>query len=330
MADLRPWSNDEKNFLLAEILKQHSPPSNIFWNFVASLNPQPRWDDLPLPAGQSGLKRHQPHAMCWGCSKRHAGASDAKQIPGRSVNACRYAYDELPRPHPPTYITGPYGPQTPLSAPPPGIKRAFQLEPAFPGRVIAPRPSNLAPSGAGQPPASEPAPKRRRGRPPKAETQAREAAAAASRSEAGPAPPLAPHPQIPSRAVSTPVSAAPAPAEEPQPPQQSSTRMPISAVLTPVAPHTASSSSSSSGKRRRGRSMRIDPEGPPGGSTGASGQIYESPYGRAMGPLLEDTPARAAVLRHREEQQGTPQQLAPEPGSATRPGAESGAGPRGT
>ncbi|KAK0781558.1 hypothetical protein LTR91_016142 [Friedmanniomyces endolithicus] len=300
MADLRPWSNDEKNFLLAEILKQHSPPSNIFWNFVASLNPQPRWDDLPLPAG-------------------------------RSVNACRYAYDELPRSHPPSYITGPYGPQTPLSAPPPGIKRPFQLEPAFPGRVIAPRPSNLAPSGAGQPPASEPAPKRRRGRPPKAETQAREAAAAASRSEPGPAPPLAPHPQIPSRAVSTPVSAAPAPAEEPQPAQLSSTRMPISAVLTPVAPHTASSSSSSSGKRRRGRSMRIDPEGPPGGSAGASGQIYESPYGRAMGPLLEDTPARAAVMRHREEQQVTPQQLGPQPGSsAARPGAESGAGPSGS
>ncbi len=48
-----------QNFLLAEILKQHSPPSNIFWNFVASLNPQPRWDDLPLPAGQSGLERYQ-------------------------------------------------------------------------------------------------------------------------------------------------------------------------------------------------------------------------------------------------------------------------------
>ncbi|KAK0317159.1 hypothetical protein LTR82_011760 [Friedmanniomyces endolithicus] len=297
MANLRPWSNDEKNFLLAEILKQHSPPSAIFWNFVASLNPQPRWDDLPLPAG-------------------------------RSLNACRYAYDELRHAPQQPYITNPYGPQTPLSAPPPGIKRPFQLEPAFPGRVIAPRPSNLAPSGAGLPPASEPAPKRRRGRPPKAETQAREAATAAGRSEAGPAPPLAAHPQFPSRAVSTPVSTAPPPAEEPQPAQQSSTRMPISAVLTPVAPHTASSSSSSSGKRRRGRSMRIDPEGPPGGSAGASGPLYESPYGRAMAPLSEDTPARAAVMRHREELQGTPQQLGLQAASsAARPGAESGSEP---
>ncbi|TKA67288.1 hypothetical protein B0A55_09238 [Friedmanniomyces simplex] len=292
MADPRQWSNDEKNFLLAEILKQQSPSSNVFWNFVASLNPQPRWDDLPLPAG-------------------------------RSLNACRYAFDELRRAPPQPYMTGPYGPHTPLSAPPPGIKRPFQLESAFPGRSIAPKPSNLAPSGIGQPSASEPAPKRRRGRPSKADMQARDAAGSAGSSEAGPAPPLVQYPQVPPQSVGTPVSVGPAPVEEPQPAQQSLTRMPISAVLTPVAPHTASSSSSSSGKRRRGRSMRNDPEGSVGESSGVPGQAYESPYGRAMGPL-GDTPARAAVIRHREEH--TTHQQTPQPGPAG-PGAESGAGP---
>ncbi|KAK3110482.1 hypothetical protein LTR53_015187 [Teratosphaeriaceae sp. CCFEE 6253] len=230
---------------------------------------------------------------------------------------CRDAFADLSRMQPrQTFMTNPYGPQTPLSAPPqgPGFKRGFQLEPAFTGRVIAPRPSNLAPGGAGAASSSEPPPKRRRGRPPKAEMQAREAAAAASR-----APPAT---QIAPEAAVTPVSATSAPTDGPRPAPQPPTRMQISAVLTPVAPHTASSSSGSSGRRRRGRSMRNDPEAS-GGSGGGAALAYESPYARTTA-TLEDTPAQAAVMRHREEQASA--QQAPRSG-ATGPGAESGVGP---
>ncbi|KAK5736824.1 hypothetical protein LTR17_007149 [Elasticomyces elasticus] len=295
MADPRPLSNDEKNFLLAEIIKQASPPLSSLFNIAMHCNPQPQWENLALPSG-------------------------------RSLNACRNAFEELIRAPPQQYIMHQLGPQTPLSAPlsaPPHIlKRPFPHEAPFTGRVIAPRPTSHLPNVTGQSSVSDPAPKRRRGRPPKAETQARElAAVAASRSQAGPAPLQAPLPQATPQTVSTPVSVGPTATEEARSTQNAPTRMPISAVLTPVVPHTASSSSGSSGKRRRGRSLRNEPEGSVGG--GASGHAYESPYGRAMAPL-EDTPARAAVMRHREEQ--LPHEQAPQPGPSG-PGAESGQGP---
>ncbi|KAK3614630.1 hypothetical protein LTR56_027130 [Elasticomyces elasticus] len=299
MADPRPLSNDEKNFLLAEIIKQTSPLLSVLFNAAMNCNPQPRWEDLALPS--------------------------AKQSLGRSLNTCRNAFEELKRAPSQQYAVAQYGPQTPLSAPlsaPPHIlKRPFPHEAPFTGRIIAPRPTTFGPSVAGGPSVSDPAPKRRRGRPPKAETQAKEAAAAAaaaaSRHQAGPAPLQAPLPLVAQQSVSTPVSAT----EEARSTQSAPTRMPISAVLTPVVPHTASSSSGSSGKRRRGRSLRNEPEG--SGSGGPSGHAYESPYGRAMAPL-EDTPARAAVMRHREEQ--LPYEHEPQPGPSG-PGAESGQGP---
>ena len=70
-------------------------------------------------------------------------------------------------------------------------------------------------------------------------------------------------------------------------------------MLTPNIrePKSASQSSSSSGKRRRARSTKSEPEETPLARAGAD---YESPYGRVRGGA-EDSPARTAVLRHRED-----------------------------
>lgn len=221
---------------------------------------------------------------------------------GRSLNQCRFAFDELRRAQPPhSFTTGSLGPQTPLSAPPPGLKRPFQLEAPYPaGREIRPKP--FPPPGTpAQPAVSEPPVKRKRGRPTKAQAQAKaeaEAQARGTSAVAGPAPP-APQ-QVSPQTIMPSVMPAPALVEEPRPPLPPATRMPISAVLTPAAPKTASSSSSSSGKRRRGRSTRSEPEGLGLAGSGGPSHEYESPYGRTEMP--DDSPARTAVMRHREEQ----------------------------
>ncbi|KAK5120074.1 hypothetical protein LTR85_006555 [Meristemomyces frigidus] len=153
---------------------------------------------------------------------------------------------------------------------------------------------------------AEPPTKRKRGRPTKAQAQAKAAAESSVHSDPGPAPPtplhISPHTALQAG------SAGPGTAEETKPPLPPTTRMPISAVLTPTAPKTVSSSSSSSGKRRRGRSMRSESEGFGVGEMAMTVQEYESPYGRAAGSL-QDSPARTAVLRHREEP-GPPHQPA--------------------
>ncbi|KAK5107658.1 hypothetical protein LTR62_000939 [Meristemomyces frigidus] len=271
--DARPWSNDEKNYLLAEMIKQQSPPPTVLYTVVANNVQALRWDDLPLPYG-------------------------------RSLNSCRAIFDQLQRtlPQHVPFMTNPYGPHTPLSAPPIGIKRSFpQLESAFPGREIRPKPHPASTLGMSQPGTSEPPTKRKRGRPTKKEAEEKAAKAqGVAVGESGPsslriatAPPG-------SSNIATPVTTVGLPVDAPRPALAPTTRMPISAMLTPTAPHTASSSSSSSGKRRRGRSTRSDPEGR--GEFGTGEQHYESPYARAP-TSLEDTPARAAVMRHREEQQ---------------------------
>ncbi|KAK5132474.1 hypothetical protein LTR08_009020 [Meristemomyces frigidus] len=214
-------------------------------------------------------------------------------------------------------MTGPYGPQTPLSAPPIGgnLKRPFPLDAPYPaGREIRPKPFPTQ-NTAVQPSTSEPPIKRKRGRPPNAvkkaevEAEAAAAATATTRSDPGPAAPL--QLQASPRVGATAGSVRPATAEEPKPPPLPPSRMPISAVLTPNAPKTVSSTSSSSGKRRRGRSTRSEPEGyglgEPAGS--ARAQEYESPYGRAA-DVPPDTPARTAAMRHREDLGGA--RLAPQ------------------
>ncbi|KAK3672871.1 hypothetical protein LTR78_007224 [Recurvomyces mirabilis] len=278
------------------MVKQQSPPPAVLYNLVSNSLQLLRWEDLPLPQG-------------------------------RSLNSCRAAFGELQRslPQHPPFMPNPYGPQTPLSAPPPGMKRPFTLEPAFPGREIRPKPVNPGAFGMTQLPSSEPSTKRKRGRPTKkeAEEKAAKAQAAGGSEPPGPAPlQIATASTMPGR-LATPTTSAILPSEMTRPIQAPTTRMPISAMLTP-APHTASSSSSSSGKRRRGRSTRSDPEGR--GGMGSAEQQYESPYARATADL-QDTPARAAVMRHREDQQ-TPITY-PGPSGSIESGAGAGEGAAG-
>ncbi|EME48113.1 hypothetical protein DOTSEDRAFT_69899 [Dothistroma septosporum NZE10] len=276
------WSAHEKNYLLAEIIKAANPPPDVLLNLLRSINIQPRWEDIPLP-------------------------------PGRSLNSCRFAFDELRRSLSIQPQIAVPNISTSLSAPV-TLKRPFLYEGPYSagpsGREIRPKPSLAVPTYS-QPSPSEPPPKRKRGRPTKAEAQAKaEAAAALSGADSNPMPTTTA--SRPSTSTSTP---APMPvtitsalcADARLPP---ATRMPIAAMLTPSAgePKSASHSSSSSGKRRRARSTKDEPEGSP--ST-RSGPGYDPPYSRTAAGTTEDSPARTAVLRHRPEDLMNPPRSAP-------------------
>ncbi|GAB7364980.1 hypothetical protein MBLNU230_g5763t1 [Neophaeotheca triangularis] len=313
MADGRPWSNDEKNYLLAEIIKAAPVPPRRLLEVINQLQIQPKWDEMPLP-------------------------------PGRSLNACRAAFQDIQRIDGPSPMQRSYqlGPQTPYSAPlPTAGKRMYGSDTSYPAaRPLQPKPTSSLSSLLNQPP-TEPPPKRKRGRPTKAEAQAKaEAAAATGEGQSGQ---NQPHQLQRSQSV---VSVGPQSASGPGPgptstplhvetrpsPQhqhQPTTRMPISAIMTPTTrePGTGSNSSSSSGKRRRGRSMRSDrgalgsaPASMAGGGVPYE-RTYESPYGGIIGNP-EDTPAQTAAQRHRDEQQphGTPYAPPPPPPYPEPPG----------
>lgn len=192
---------------------------------------------------------------------------------------------------------------TPLSMPPQTLKRPYSFDGLYStggsARAIQPRPPHPISTNYPQP-TNEPPAKKKRGRPTKAEQAAKEeakvaaaAAAAAASGEPASAPMSRPISQNPA-SNQLPTTNAPQ-NEESKPVMAAAARMPIAAMLTPTArePKSAShSGSSSSGKRRRARSSRLEAEGPE--------SVYDSPYGR-MGPGTEDSPARTAVLRHREE-----------------------------
>ncbi|KAK6440915.1 hypothetical protein LTR95_002871 [Oleoguttula sp. CCFEE 5521] len=219
---------------------------------------------------------------------------------GRSLNACRSAFEELKRAaYSPLSQTTP---QTPLSAPISGsLKRPWGSEAPLP-RAIMPKvaPSSgmgLQPQTSSQIGQAQP-PKRKRGRPPKNPPPAQlvPAALAASVGAAGPA--YAPREALQYTAPLPSMQSSYTPGPSTLDPRASlplPQRVPISGMIsTPTGQRTSSNSSSSSGKRRRGRSMRLEPSSiaqmqPP---------VYESPY--AVVAEQGDSPARAAILRHRE------------------------------
>ncbi|CAK3809450.1 Hypothetical predicted protein [Lecanosticta acicola] len=292
------------NYLLAEIIKAANPPPSMLFNLLRDNTIQPRWEDIPLP-------------------------------PGRSLNSCRYAFLEMQRSLSLQPMTTPMVPgsltPTPLSLPPVTLKRPYQYEGgsysagAATGREIRPKPHASGISYS-QPSPTEPPSKRKRGRPTKAEAQAKAelAAAAASAGDVGSVPvavsapmsmiaPSRPSTQTPAPIIApSPAPSLPTTTQEPRPSQPASTSMPIAAMLTPNIrePKSASQSSSSSGKRRRARSTKSELEETPLARTGAE---YESPYGRVRGGP-EDSPARTAVLRHREDPSPRPPGE-PEPGN---------------
>jgi len=267
----QPWTNRERNYLLAEIIKAVDPPAEHLFNLIRGLQIQPRWEDIPLPAG-------------------------------RSLNSSRHAFDELWRSASTQPMVAPHTP-TPLSMPTQSLKRPYSFDGLYStgsnARAIQPRPPHPISTNYPQP-TNEPPAKKKRGRPTKAEQAAKEEAKAAAAAAASTA-----SGESASAPMSRPISQNPAPnqlptttasqTEEIKPVMAAAARMPIAAMLTPTArePKSASNSgSSSSGKRRRARSNRLEMEG--------SENVYDSPNGR-MGPGAEDSPARTAVLRHREE-----------------------------
>lgn len=160
------WAEHEKVYLLAEILKAAPIPSHVLFAIIRDSNIQPRWNDIALPLG-------------------------------RSVRSCQMAYGDLST----TFSTPDYRQRPPLPVPIayPGSdmskKRPLQPDTTTPiGRLLQPRPPNSYPgefvSGPAYPamsPVGEPANKKKRGRPTKAEAQAK-ADAAAARGEAYPPP----------------------------------------------------------------------------------------------------------------------------------------------
>ena len=238
---------------------------------------------------------------------------------------------------PMSIYTGSVQPQTPspLSAPMP-IKRPYAfLEgtgsfPSTSGREIRPKPASIG-GAYGQPSSMEQQPPRKkRGRPTKAEAQARAEAQVGS-VESGPAPRPRPAEIAPAVLQAPPVVET---ALMGQPPPEEvrslpTSRMDLSTILTPTAPPSAGHSSSSSGRRRRGRSTRSEPEDIPSGGTApgaAQPEQYQSPYTR-VAIETQDSPARAAVLRHREEAEprpppyppGQPPEVQPPPRTTSAP-----------
>ena len=206
----------------------------------------------------------------------------------------------------PTPIMPAMGPQStsPMSAQL-TLKRPFTIEPsgAYPaGREIRPKPSSMG-SPYGQQSPLEGPPKKKRGRPTKAEAQARAEAQGGS-GEPG----LAPRPQMIETPVARPSIIQPPEPSSMEPPRSEDTRplpgpgMSILSMLTPIAQKSTSQSSSSSGKRKRGKSTLIEPEdlAQTEEAGAAQTQQYESPY-PARGVEAQDSPARTAVRRHRDE-----------------------------
>ncbi|KAM0713644.1 hypothetical protein Q7P37_010606 [Cladosporium fusiforme] len=313
---LQTATDNRQNYMLAEIIKSVSPSPSTLLNLVMQLGAhQPRWDDMPLP-------------------------------PGRSVNACRAAFEDLKRSAGYSPLSQSTAPQTPLSAPIGPLRRPWQLETSSsypvnpPGRQLLPKAKTEGQAGVMVLPQPSATPgvqaKRKRGRPTKAEAQAKAAESSAASSVAGasarresaatpraavPGPSAAPSPALAS-ASAPPTSATPNVETKPSIP--STSRVPISAMITtPTTQQTSSHSGSSSGKRRRRKSMRSELDEPretqydPVAQNQSQPQPqqqqqsqqqpqqqpfqyphYESPYSRIE---LDDTPARSTGMRHYDD-----------------------------
>jgi len=313
--------------MLAEIIKSVSPSPTTMLNLVMQLGAhQPRWDDMALPPGtsESTLKNGSGRVLTI--------------FPGRSVNACRAAFEDLKRSSGYSPLSQTTAPQTPLSAPIGPLRRPWQLETATsyasapPGRQLLPKTKSEGQAGVMVMSQSSATPgnqtKRKRGRPTKAEAQAKAAESSAAAAAgtlvrresaitprvANPGPSAAPSPALgPASAPATIASPSVEPQSKPSLPPTN--RVPISAMITtPTTQKTSSRSGSSSGKRRRRKSMRSEQDDPreaqsepiPMGPAQPQHSQhhpypyphYESPYGRIE---PDETPARATGMRHYDD-----------------------------
>ncbi|KAF2858489.1 hypothetical protein K470DRAFT_296371 [Piedraia hortae CBS 480.64] len=302
MGDPSPWTNHEKNELLAEIIKVSEPHPTKLFDFIVYHQIQPRWPDTPLPRG-------------------------------RTLYQCQTIYDEFVRRFPgtaPSHVhAAPYQGWVPSNP----YKFPGHADPSLSGgREIRPKP--LPPQHT-PPLASEPLNKRKRGRPTKLEAQAKasvaEAAAAAAAAAAAQEQSLTTlHSQPRSGYMASQSSSLYAPsaavAGGPAVRSPSASKMPISAVLTPQPSDLSVDHGSPSGKRRRTRFSRSSPEGSlrshrPGGSS-----TYQSPYvdeeaevvvkpASALGIIQSD---RGASQKKPETQSTEPHEPEPPPDPLTQ------------
>ncbi|KAI9841291.1 MAG: hypothetical protein M1838_003654 [Thelocarpon superellum] len=167
-----PWSESEKVSLLAEILKDANVPAAVFLRIIMDAGIEPRWMEIPLPAGRS-LRASQ-----------------------NAFNAL-IANPVVPSPvRPPPPFSSPNVSAEASDSPNPKKRALSSKEATTPGgRTLQPRPPAFS-SINGQPispfqssPSEDPLqpPRKKRGRPSKLEMEAR-AQAAAARGEVYPPP----------------------------------------------------------------------------------------------------------------------------------------------
>ncbi|KAF2182722.1 hypothetical protein K469DRAFT_218901 [Zopfia rhizophila CBS 207.26] len=230
-----PWAEYEKVYLLAEILKASPIPSHVLFGIIRDSQIQPRWNDIALPHG-------------------------------RSLRSCQMAFNDMAA----TYSAPDYrqrAPQLPVPIVYPGPditkKRPHQPEISTPiGRLLQPRPPHSYPTDFINTPTypltsvGEPANKKKRGRPTKAEAQAR----AAARGEVYP-PPRKSRASV--TAADVPPGEALPPAEAPPPPGATPPGPgPVAATasMTPQPPQTEGGSESTSSKKKRSKPTPLELE----------------------------------------------------------------------
>ncbi|KAF2791463.1 hypothetical protein K505DRAFT_339550 [Melanomma pulvis-pyrius CBS 109.77] len=306
-----PWAEHEKVYLLAEILKAAPISSHVLFALIRDSNIHPRWNDIALPPVLAHLDAGELSLGLFDCGRRRVLTNTTIPPAGRSVRQCQMAYDHLTA----TYSTPDYRqrPQlpAPIAYPGPEVskKRPLQPETTTPiGRLLQPRPPHSypgefvsGPAYAIASPVGEPANKKKRGRPTKAEAQAR-ADAAAARGEVYPPP----------RKARTSMTAAEPPLGEARmlgdtPPGPT----PIAPMAsTPQMPQTERGSESSSGKKKRSKPTPLELEKPHrtprdtesplafGSATGDPNRSHGySTYTPISGPLPTSTESRDRDVR---------------------------------
>ncbi|RMZ67187.1 hypothetical protein GMOD_00001074 [Pyrenophora seminiperda CCB06] len=236
-----PWAEHEKVYLLAEILKAHPIQSNLLYGLIRDANIQPRWNDTALPPGRSVRSSQMAFENI---------AMAASAAPGQD-----YRRPQLPvptmYPNPEANKKRPLQQEGPSSAP---IGRLLQPRPPhpYPGEYIPAGPTYMSITN----PPGEPANKKKRGRPTKAEAQQR-AREAEARGE--PYPPLRRGRQSITGPIGiSPLSSDPRPVERSTPPPAPSQLPPVRTPQHQTSVEQASESSS--GKRRRAKPQPLDLE----------------------------------------------------------------------
>ncbi|KAF9701068.1 hypothetical protein EKO04_000085 [Ascochyta lentis] len=237
----RQWTEHEKVYLLAEILKAAPVSSHVLYSFIRDNQIQVRWNDMALPSGRS------VHA----CQRAYGDIANsfASTSYGRPAlpNPSMYPGSELARKRPHSHDVAPIG-------------RLLQPRPPHPYAseyVSAGGPAYASSNNAG----NEPANKKKRGRPTKAEAQQR-AQEAAARGEVYPPPRRG---RQSNTAQPEPSSSGPSPEQRPQaqtPPLAMMHALPTNTMTPQHQIHTEQSSESSSGKKRRARPQPLELEKP--------------------------------------------------------------------